>query len=209
MELLLEQTTKLTKDEIEAREHNAQIRERYRRLQDAEASQFAQEVSTAQEREVTPVARYYSPVADQIATVEQAPQITEFVREVPTASIFTMDKFQALEEEKTEERVSEEITPTYVAPATVTSVSTLPQYSLTAFAKATMAVFALIVIAMLTLIAVNSQAIRAKSIRIKNLEEKREELVEQTEELQRRIDAARSEETILSYAQEQGWALGN
>ena len=41
------------------------------------------------------------------------------------------------------------------------------------------------------------------------LEEKREELVEKAEELQRRIDAAKSEETIRSYAQEQGWTLGN
>lgn len=211
MEFMLEQTTRLTKDEIEAREHNAQIKERYRRLQSAEANQFSQESIAPHTPVITPEAptEYYAPVVDNVATVEQAPQITEFVREVPNAPVFTTDKFQAIQEEKAVETVTEEIVPTYVAPATVTSVSTLSQYSLTAFAKATMAIFTLLVIAMLTLIAVNSQAIRVKSIRIQNLEEKREELVEKAEELQRRIDAAKSEETIRSYAQEQGWTLGN
>ena len=211
MEFMLEQTTRLTKDEIEAREHNAQIKERYRRLQNAEANQFAQESITSQSSVIAPErpTEYYPPVIENVATVEQIPQIIEFVREVPNASVFTTDKFQAIEEEKAMETVTEEIAPTYVAPATVTSASTLSQYSLTAFAKTAMAVFMLIVIAMLTLIAVNSQAIRVKSIRIQNLEEKREELVEKAEELQRRIDAARSEETIRAYAQEQGWALGN
>ena len=156
----------------------------------------------------TPVT-YYSPVVESTATVEQAPQITEYVREEP-AAIFTTEKFDRIQEEIAPQTVEEEvIAPTYVAPATVTSVSTLSQYSLTAFAKATMAVFVLVVLAMLTLIAVNSQAIRVKSIRINNLEERREELVEKTEELQRRIDAARSEETIRAYAEEQGWVLGN
>ena len=205
MELVLEKTTQLTKDEIEAREHNAQIKERYRRLQQAEANQFLQETATATTSVNDSIVDYYAPTIDPTAIIEQMPQITEFVREVPTASVFTTEKLKAVEEEKE----VEEVTPTYVAPATVTSVSTLSQYSLTAFAKATMAVFVLVVIAMLTLIAVNSQAIRVKSIRIKNLEEQREELVEKTEELQRRIDAARSEETIRAYAEEQGWILGN
>ena len=84
MELLLEQqTTKLTNDEIAAKEHNAQIKERYLKLQNAEANQFTEETVAPQASiftKETPVT-YYSPVVDNVATVEQAPQITEYVRE--------------------------------------------------------------------------------------------------------------------------------
>lgn len=214
MELVLDQqTTKLTNEEIEAREHNAKIRERYRRLQNAEASQFAEETVAPRASMIAPEAPvYYSPVVDNVATVEQAPQITEYVREEIASSVFTTEKFNTLPEIGEQAPVNaqmEEIAPTYVAPATVSATAAVAQYSLTAFAKIVMAAFAMVIIAMLSLIAVNSYSIKQKTIRLQNLEKQRQELVDQTEELQRRIDEARSEETIRAYAQEQGWTLGN
>lgn len=214
MELVLDQQTKqLTNEEIEAREHNAQIKERYRRLQNAEASQFAEETVAPRASVIAPERpTYYSPVVDNVATMEQAPQITEYVREGTESPLFTTEKFNTFQEREEQAPVNaqtEEIAPTYVAPATVSATAAVAQYSLTAFAKVVMAAFAMVVIAMLSLIAVNSYAIAQKTVRLQDLEKQREELVEQTEELQRRIDEARSEETIRAYAQEKGWTLGN
>lgn len=214
MELVLDQQTKqLTNEEIEAREHNAQIKERYRRLQNVEASQFAEETDLPRASVIAPERpTYYSPVVDNVATMEQAPQITEYVRESTASALFTTEKFNAFQEREEQAPVraqAEEIAPTYVAPATVSATAAVAQYSLTAFAKVVMAAFAMVVIAMLSLIAVNSYAIAQKTVRLQDLEKQREELVEQTEEIQRRIDEARSEERIRAYAQEQGWTLGN
>ena len=195
----------------EAQKHNAHIRERYQRLQNAEATQFAQSVA---EKEV---ARVAAPVAEEpvfvpvftqpVATVEQAPQITEFVSARRESPVFTTEKLdRALENSA----VRQEMAPTLVKPvyaptpvATV-SVAAEAQFTLSAAAKVVLAVFVAVVVAMLTLICVNSQIIQQKSIKIRNLEEKKEELMNQSEELQRRIDAAQSRETIEEYAKSQG-----
>ena len=218
MELLLEQqTTKLTNDEIAAREHNAQIKERYLKLQHAEANQFTEESVapqasiTVQERPVT----YYSPVVEDVATVEQVPQITEYVRE-EVAAVSTAEKFDRVEEKmETKSVQSEVIAPTYVAPATVSSVATA-QYSLTAFAKIALASFVLLVVAFLSMIAVNSQEINSQRMQVRDLERQQQELREKLGDAQREVEAmekeieiAKSEETILAYAQEQGWVAGN
>lgn len=207
MESLLEkQTTTLTNDEIAAREHNAQIKERYLKLQNAEASQFNEETVAPQASlltQETPVT-YYSPVVDNVATVEQAPQITEYVREEP-AAVFTTEKFNRIQEEIKPTAVeSDVIAPTYVEPATVSSVATA-QYSLTAFAKVALAAFVLLVITLLSMIAVNSQGIRSQTVRVKELEQQRQELMTMVEQVQKEIEIAKSDETILAYAQQQGW----
>jgi hypothetical protein len=62
---------------------------------------------------------------------------------------------------------------------------------------------------MTALICVNSHVIRQKTIRIQNLEQKKEQLLEMNEEIQRRLEAAQSDETIAQYAQSQGMILGN
>ena len=64
-----------------------------------------------------------------------------------------------------------------------------------------------VIVAMLTMICINTQIIRQKKIQLKNLEQKKEQLMEQSEEIQRRIEAARSEETIRQYAVENGILL--
>ena len=78
------------------------------------------------------------------------------------------------------------------------------QYSLSALAKVIMAIFAAVVIALISLIAYNSQVINRKMIKIKDLESKREQLLDQQEEIQSRIAMAQSEESILHWAQSQG-----
>ena len=62
---------------------------------------------------------------------------------------------------------------------------------------------------MLALICMNTQIIRQKSIRIQNLEKKKQQLLNQVDEIENRIAAAQSEETILQYALENGIVLGN
>jgi hypothetical protein len=58
------------------------------------------------------------------------------------------------------------------------------------------------------MICVNSKVIRQKTIRIQNLEQKKEQLLDLNEEIQRRLDAATSDEAIAEYAQSQGMILG-
>ena len=203
MELVREKLQTQISESEEAQRHNAMIKERYRRLQNAEAGQFAED-TRAEEREtetteVETPSLYISPSAVNTATLEQTPQVTEYVS-LSASPLFTTEKFERI---KTEERASA----TVVAPvqSVSTAVATEAQYSLSAFAKIVMTAFAIVIVAMLTLICVNTQLIRQKSVRIQDLEEKKEQLMGQYEELQARIDAARSEEAILEYAQTQGW----
>ncbi len=200
MELVREEMqTQLSSAELEAQKHNAMIKERYRRLQNAEADQFAAVENAV--RAETPVqeepALYISPSAVNTAVLEQAPTVTEYIS--PTASaLFTTEKF---------ERMTAYEEPTVqAAPVikTAAAVSTQAQYSLSPLAKAVMAVFTFVIVAMLTMICVNTHMLSQKRIKIKNLEEKKEQLVEQYEDIQRRIEAAQSEETIRDYALSQG-----
>ena len=84
------------------------------------------------------------------------------------------------------------------------AVAVEESYSLSSFAKLIMAAFTLAVVAMLTLACINTQTIQSKSIRLQNLEEKRQELLEKNEEIQRRIEEAKSDEVIREYATSQG-----
>ena len=194
--------TQLTEIE-EAQKHNAMINERYRRLQNAVADQFSND-TTAQETEKanaetvaeeTPL--YISP--SNTASLEQVPSVTEYVAPA-AAALFTTQKFEAIQSYETANATPVEFT----APVKATETAVEAHYSLTPLAKIVMAVFTFVIVAMLTLICVNTQIIRQKKIQLKNLEEKKEQLMEQSEEIQRRIEAARSEETIRQYAAENG-----
>ena len=190
----------------EAQRHNEMIRERYRKLQNAMADQFAEETRTEEARTeektyakvVTPETPtlYVAPSNVETPVFEQNPRVTEYRS---TLSVFTTEKFENLQKE--------EVIAPVVAPAPVQTVAVASQasYSLSMLAKITMAAFVFVVVAMLTLIGINTQLINQKRMRIQNLEEKQEQLMEQYNDLQARIQAATSEETILSYAQSQGW----
>ena len=201
MEQLLERTMQVSVNEQEAQQHNAQINERYRKLLSAENDQFSEQTYAA------PVAStVIAPTVDETPVMEQAPQVTEFVRERVAAPIFTTEKFEMLQ--GTAVRPAPVFAPVFEQKAkNVAAVEA--QYSLTPLAKVVMAVFTMIVIAMLTMICINTRLIENKSIRIKNLEKQREELMERNEEIQQRIAAARDPETIREYAESHGMQLAS
>lgn len=208
--LELERTRVLGAEE-EAQKHNAMIAERYRRLQDAEADQFAESCraeDSIRASVLTPEAPVYTAPAET-PVVEQTPQVTEFVRARIETPVFTTEKFNGLTEEKTVEITA----PTQTAPvelyAPTQAVAAEAQYSLSAMAKAVLAAFVATVMVMLTLICVNTQLIRMKSVRIQNLEEQKQQLSEELSELQSRIEMAQSEEAIRQYALSNGMILGN
>ena len=183
----------------EAQKHNAMINERYLRLQNAVADQISNDTTAQTEAKVEPVVEetplYISP--SNVATLEQAPRVTEYV--APTAAaLFTTQKFEAVK------AYEETQTPPVEMLAPVQATETEVSYSLTPLAKIVMAVFTFVIVAMLSVICVNTQIIRQKKVQLKNLEQKKEQLMEKSEELQRRIEAAKSEETIREYAQSQG-----
>ena len=198
MELVREKTFTNVDVNTEAQQHNAMIKERYLRLQNAIADQLAEDTHTNDERvseAYTVVAAeqslYISPSEARPGALEQAPQVTEYVAPATASAVFTTEKFNAM--------------PTAtVKPAQVTAVATEAHYSLTPFAKVAMAVFTFVIVAMLTMICVNTNLIRQKNIKIKNLEQKKEQLMEQNEEIQRRIEDMTTEEAIRSYAESQG-----
>ena len=200
MELVRErQMTQEVSTEREA--HNAQISERYRRLQSAEADQFAAGSSAPAATQVeAPI--YYSPANDTPA-MQQTPTVTDYVRDGVVSALFTADKFDSMEGFANEEAM---MAPTYAEPtyAQATATASVERYALTPLAKIVMAVFTVVVVAMLAIIGVNSRIISQKKLQVKNLEQKREQLVEQHEEIQNRIEVAQSEESIRAWAESQG-----
>ncbi len=195
----------------EAQLHNAQIKERYRRLRDAEERQFSENtIQNATDYTVRasvlapekPV--FISPSFEEVPKVEQTPQVTEFVRERIESPVFTTDKFNGVQEESAISQAPIEIPFAAQAPTMAVSVSQEAQYSLSRMAKMVMAAFAAVVVMMLTVICINTQIINQKTLKLRNLEEQRTELTERNEEIQRRIEEARSEETIKEYALSQG-----
>lgn len=201
-----EKIMNLTADK-QAELHNAQIAERYRRLQDAEADQFASETHNQAKYAVrASVLTPEAPAIFQTPVTEQTPQVTEFVRERIENPVFTTEKF-----ERATENAPVAVKPVEIpmqAVSTTTAVATAEEYSLSRMAKMVMAVFATVVVMMLTLICINTQIIQNKSMQLRNLERQREELVERNEEISRRIENAKSEETIKEYALSQGMIQG-
>ena len=192
-----------------AQKHNAMINENYRKLENAvsmqtkerEAEKLAEE--TAREHVVEEQAPLYiSP--SNVATFEQMPRMTEYVS--PTAAaLFTPQKFNAIKDYQEEMVAPAPVE--IVTPKMAQETAMEAQYALTPLAKVIMAVFTFVVIAMLSLICINTQIIRQKSVRIQNLEEKKEQLLEEYDDLQRRIEAAQSEEAIRAYADANGIVL--
>ncbi len=194
-----------TSYDVEEQKHNAMIKERYQKLQNAIAEQFAEETTTARASVIAPERPAYfdAPVVNDEAAVEQVPQVTEFLGSRPESPVFTAEKFNGISDYATESAYAAVAAPTFapvVKPLEITQVAKEESYSLTPFAKVVMAVFTAVVVAMLTLISVNTQIIRQKSVRLQNLEEKKQELMEKNEEIQRQIEIAQSEETIRNYA---------
>ena len=119
--------------------------------------------------------------------------------------VFTTEKFQAVQDVATPIAPTQAVAPVELyAPTAVKA----PEYMFTNTCKTVLAVFTAVVTAMLTLICVNSSVIKQKTLNIQNLEQRKQQLIEENEELQRRLEIAQSDETIEEYAKSQGMILG-
>ena len=200
--------TQVLGGEKEEQKHNAMIAERYRRLQDAEADQFAESYLADEPVRASVIAPekpvFITPTVETPAT-EQTPQVTEFVRTRIESPVFTTEKFDNIQETTADVSAPVEI----AIPTQATALALEEQYSLSHMAKAVLAAFVATVLLMLTLICVNTQIIRIKSVRVQDLEQQKEQLAQDIAELQSRIQAAQSEEAIREYALSNGMILGN
>lgn len=197
MELIRERQTIETTN-AEAQKHNAQISERYRLLQNAEADQFSQETFGSEN------VAYATPVVEETPVVEQMPQVTDFVHESPVSPIFTTEKFDNLTDVAEVKETVETVLVSESEQKTEEITAVAERYSLTVFAKLIIATFAAVVIALLSLIAYNSQIIHQKRIQINGLEAQKEQLLQAQRELEARIAESQSEESILQWVESQG-----
>ena len=188
---------KNTQEDQERKLHNSKINERYKEILVTVEGQFGKE-----ETETTAT---YSPVMDAPApTVEQAPRVTEYTPSGVAASLFTTETLDRMAAKPVEDTFA----PTVIMPQAVEVATPVMEkeasYSLTPMAMVVMAVFTAVVVIMLALIGLNTQTIQRKSLRLKNLEEKKQELIERNEELQRYIEELQTEESIIKRATEAG-----
>lgn len=203
MDLLREETQVQNYNaETEAQKHNARISENYNRLKNAIASQFAEDVRTDERRaddsrtnvNAHEKPTYISPNGGNASTYAQVPTVTEYASQ-RTAALFTTEKFERMQ-------LPEE--QTVAAPVQAAAVRMEAQYSLSLTAKIAIVAFVAVVTVMLSLICVNTYTINAKRANIARLEEQKAVLVEQNAQVQKRIEDAKSEETIREYAESQG-----
>lgn len=198
MEQTLERTILTLNEEQEAVAHNAQIKERYRILQEADTNEFSGPAYVAAKNS-TIFAEQQGDIAavSTLPVQEQAPQVKEFATNLAqekqeTSSLFTVETLNRLQRQ------------TAVAPVATTKAAVADSYSLTPLAKTVLAVVMAIITLMLTVICINSAVLRHKNLQIKNYEQKKEQLLEQYEQLQQRIADARSEDSIIQWATEKG-----
>ena len=195
---------KNTVETMEKEKHNAMISERYRRLLDAVDGQHSTERPTM-EREsyyapsYTMDAPTYAPISET-PVAEHIPDVTTYTPSAVAASVFTTEKLDRMFGHGTATEYAPVKPVEIIKPKMVTEVS----YSLSSMAKVAMAAFASVVVIMLTLIGVNTATIQRKTIKLRNLEEKKQELMEKNDEIQRRIQELQTEESIIERATEAG-----
>ena len=186
-----------TQEDQERKLNNSKNNERYKEILGTVEGQFG--------KEETATTATYSPVMDAPApTVEQAPRVTEYTPSGVAASLFTTETLDRMAAKPVEDTFA----PTVIMPQAVEVATPVMEkeasYSLTPMAKVVMAVFTAVVVIMLALIGMNTQTIQRKSLRLKNLEEKKQELIERNEEVQRYIEELQTEESIIKRATEAG-----
>ncbi len=183
-------------ENAEKEQHNAGISDRFARIFDTVAEQFGTPEIQENQREAT---TYATPArVSETPEMEQTPIVRDYAPSALAASVFSTDKFEQIEEFRREERV--QIAP----PQVVAKEAVAEKYTLTPLAKVALAIFTLLVIAMLALIGVNSQILQRKSVQLRNLEQTKERLTEENEEIQRYIRELQSEESIMQRASEAG-----
>lgn len=186
--------------------HNSQIKERFKKLQNIEANQFARfnnEPMNVGGSSVT-----LTPDRVDVDKTAQSQRVTEYTRKAEDMSLFTADTLDRTIENTVVDMPKNVVSENpVVIPNNVTAIKEREEYGLTPLAMWALAAFATLVVLLLTVIGINSSIITQKRMRIEKLEEKRQELLDERAELQARIDNATSEETIRNFAMENGWVL--
>jgi hypothetical protein len=203
-------------EETEARrKHNAMIRDCYRRLQNAQNEQFGANEQNESAYEIrasvlAPERPAYTNSFVNTPTLEQTPQVTEFVRTRMETPVFTTEKFNAFQESAVSvampaiQQAVEEMPVQAIIPANMQAAAVEESYSLSRFAKMAMAAFATVTVAMFTLIGVNTRIIENKRMQLSELETQQATLMEEYAEIQNRIAMEQSEESIRQYVNANG-----
>lgn len=92
-----------------------------------------------------------------------------------------------------------------VSAVNVAETEAQESYGLSTLAMKAIAAFAAVVITLLSVIGINSYVIRKKTNQLKKLEQQRSRLEDETDELERRIEEAKSYEKLLQFVEENGW----
>ena len=195
-----------TQEDQERTLHNSMINERYKNLLGIVEEQFQEAPTVNATQTYAPVEE--APVVEtthNAPATEQVPHVTEYTPTGIAASLFTTETLDRI---APPQHVEDTFAPTVIMPKERVAVTPVVEkeatYSLTPMAKLVMAAFTALVVIMLALIGVNSYTIQRKSIRLKNLEEKKQELMERNEEIQRYIDELQTEESIIERATQAG-----
>ena len=189
-----------TQEEQERELHNAMIAEKYQEILGVVEGQIEKEPVFATTQIYAPVEEKTNVTPSYSApNTQHTPHVTEYVPSNLAATLFTTE---------TLDRIAPQPAMTMAAPQSVVKEEVLsvtePSYSLTPMAKAVMAIFATTVVVMLSMIGANTMTIKRKNLRLKNLEEKKQELMERNEEIQRYIQELQTEDSIIQRATDAG-----
>lgn len=200
------------------REHNSRIHERYQRLQNLEAEQFAQMAAETQQAQPQASARaaVLTPERVEENRVAQTPNVTEYERRASDYGLFTTETLdRTLERNVVVETPVQNVVemPTQLVETTpVTYAETAVEsevYGLTGRGKAVIGAFCGFVCAMLCVIGINSNVIAKNEAKIQALEATRQELLMKNADIQANIDEITSEENVSRWAMENGWVKTN
>jgi hypothetical protein len=205
--------------------HNALIKERYRQLQNAEETQLSESISAAHESSYQ-ATQTATQTVDSVRAPERPEQTTYepyepightrvesplFTTEMLEKTLRYNDEHLGASTQPIEKTASETVdvaaAPVQAAmPVSVASTAIQEEtYGLSAFAIKMIAAFAAVVVVLLSIIGINSAIIRQKSVRLRELEEQKESLTEESAEMAQRLFAATSVETIMQWAEENGF----
>lgn len=186
----------------EAELHNQRIKERYERLMSTEEDQLNESFSESK--------AFSSARASSVLSPERPAEAEKtYTRTRVDSPLFTTETLErTLAESKAEQASAPVVQEVAIAPVSVVSTKTnVAAYSVSAFAKAVIAGFAVLVCVMLCIIGINSETIRRKNVKIRRLEDKRQELEEESEDILSRIEEVRSFEFIKTWAEANGFVF--
>ena len=185
-------------EDREAELHNAQIRERYRLLKDAEERQFAESF----EREQTVRASVIAP--ERPATVETPSAPPAFAHERVESPLFTTETLDRAIRNNAPAAPMTPYAPVEIQPTSVEAVAEETVFGLSSFAKTIAAVFCAVIVTMLTMICINTQIINEKAAKLAELEKQQRTLIQRSAKLQDQLEEATSDETIEEFALKYG-----